>query len=196
MDELNDVSIIDETRIPLNLSTPRAADTAGEVSLVFEMQPQCHSNWCWAAVASSVSAFNDNSSTFTQCRIANLELHRQDCCDSPCGADEVEFNVPHTLGSPLNRVGCLDRLVRDQRATRIEVQQELNAGRPLCVRTIWAGGGAHFLAIVGYLPDSDSLVLEDPLYGPTPEISFDRFCTDYQDAGGVWTDTYYTKALD
>ncbi|XSC44862.1 papain-like cysteine protease family protein [Bradyrhizobium sp. RDT10] len=201
MDELEEVSVIDRTRIPLNLSAEESQapvlETTRELNPNFKMQQQCHSNWCWAAVASSVSGFNDETSTFTQCLIANLELHREDCCDFACGAENVPFDVPHTLGSPLNRVCCLERMTLDQRATRMEVQQEINAGRPLCVRTLWSGGGgAHFLAIVGYLPDTDSLVLEDPLYGPTPEIKYDRFCTQYQDAHGVWTDTYYTKAPD
>jgi len=200
MGELEEVSVIDRTRIPLDLGSegPGLETTTEALNPNFTMQHQCHSNWCWAAVASSVSGSYNETSTFTQCLIANLELQRQDCCDFACGAENLEFDVPHTLGSPLNRVCCLAELALDQRATRIEVQQEINAGRPLCVRTLWSGGrgGAHFLAIVGYLPDTDSLVLEDPWYGPTPEIKYDRFCTQYQDAHGVWTDTYYTKAPD
>lgn len=171
-----------------------------QVAPHFTMQDQCHTNWCWAAVASSVSHYYDETSPHTQCLIANIELNRHDCCDSPCGTTGLEFDVPHTLGSPLNRVRCLSRLTFDQRATRMQVQEEVSAGRPICVRTVWSGdeggelGPAHFVAIVGYLPDTDGLVIEDPLNGPTPEIKFDRFCSDYLDGRGVWTDTYFTKA--
>ncbi|MCK1275632.1 C39 family peptidase [Bradyrhizobium sp. 61] len=181
---VEEISVIERTRIQL------APD--------FTMQHQCHINWCWAAVASSISRYYDETSTFTQCRIADLELNRHDCCDFPCGTPGLEFDVTHTLGSPLNRVRCLALLAYDQRATRMEVQQEISAGRPICVRTVWSGdedeeGPAHFVAIVGYLEDTDSLVIEDPLFGLTPEIQFNRFCSNYRDAKGVWTDTYFTK---
>ncbi|MCK1542564.1 hypothetical protein IVB12_11550 [Bradyrhizobium sp. 179] len=202
MGELEEVSVIDRTRIPLDLGfeEPELETTTKALHPNFTMQQQCHNYWCWAAVASSVSGFYDEASPFTQCLIANLVLDRQDCCDFACGVPNLQFDVPHTLGSPLNQVCCLGKLALDHRATRMEVLQEINAGRPLCVRTVWSrgagGGGAHFLAIVGYLPDTDSLILEDPFYGPTPEINYDRFCTLYQDARGVWTDSYFTKAPD
>jgi len=199
MNDPHEVSIIEATRFPLDLSSDLLNGSLSATThqhIDFKMQPQCHSNWCWAAVASSVSVHNNNNSTFTQCAIANLELRRHDCCEFLCGIDNLDFNIPHTLGAPLNRVGCLDRLTRNHQATRIEVQQEINAGRPVCVRTLWSGGGAHFLAIVGYLPESDSLVLRDPWFGSIPEITYDRFCAKYQDLGGVWKDTYYTKAPD
>lgn len=189
MSVIEEISVIENTRIQL------APD--------FTMQHQCHTYWCWAAVASSISGYYDETSTFRQCWIANIELNREDCCDFPCGTSGLEFDVPHTLGSPLNRVRCLSQLAFDQQATRMEVQQELDAGRPICVRTVWSDGDeedeeapAHFVVIVGYLEDTDSLIIEDPFYGLTPEIQFDRFCSAYQDANGVWTDTYFTKAPD
>jgi hypothetical protein len=203
-------SVIDQTRIPLDLkagleSAKPAATQQRGAKIEFEMQPQCHSSWCWAAVAASVSTFYKEAATFTQCHIANLELHRDDCCSVECHVDDVEFNRPHTL--PLNRVGCLDQWVRDERATRTQLQQELAAGRPVCARVLWSSGeagdelapgiggaGAHFVTIVGYLPDLDKLAIEDPWLGPTREIGYEQFCTHYTDAGGQWVDTYYTRA--
>jgi Papain-like cysteine protease AvrRpt2 len=225
MNQPTQVSLIDQTRIPLDvdiyvgamrarqrvmaawrrLSAQLKAEWSLGRAMVmwwrrkiadFEIEPQCHSYWCWAAVAASVSAFYDETSTFSQCRIANLELHRQDCCTFDCGANGVEFNIMHTLGSALNRAGRLKRLVRFQRATRAEVQQEIRARRPLCVRTIWSGGGAHFVVIVGYSPDDDSLVIADPWRGKIFEVPFDRFCSQFspeEGLNGMWNDTYYTR---
>src|SRR4051795_10347923 len=95
-------SVIDRTRTPLDLkATPASiattASSPGWVEVDFEMQHQCHSSWCWAAVAASVAGFYNESSTFTQCQIADLELHRNDCCSVDCHVDNVEFNKPHTL---------------------------------------------------------------------------------------------------
>ncbi len=70
--------------------------------LDFWMQHQQQTNWCWAAVATSVSHFFNPASTWTQCAVANGELNRNDCCGSgasgPC-------NVYGFLGSSLTRVG-------------------------------------------------------------------------------------------
>jgi hypothetical protein len=196
-----ELSIIEKTRTPLDLTGQLAMTSLrpsiGPATISLKMQPQCHTNWCWAALASSVSAFYDQASQFAQCCIANLELMRNDCCDVPCHTDNVDFNQSHEPGSALNRVMCLEREVRNQIATRQEVQQEIGAGRPVCLRTVWTKGsgkgGAHALAIVGYSADQDMLSLEDPWFGPTHEISYDRFCTDYQGLGGHWTDTYFTQ---
>jgi len=92
MGELEEVSVIDRTRLGTTTET---------LNPNFIMQPQCHSYWCWAAVTSSVSGFYDETSAFTQCRTANIELERQDCCDFDCGTPNLEFDVMHVLGSPL-----------------------------------------------------------------------------------------------
>lgn len=202
-------SVIDQTRIPLDTKLEGTRTRRQEwIKVDFDMQPQCHSSWCWAAVAASVSNFyRKPRSHLSQCHLANVELQRDDCCSVDCHVDDVEFNLPHTL--PLNRVGCLEEWVRDERATRARLQQELAAGRPVCVRILWSGGnaggdlqpvlgaaGAHFVTIVGYQPGADKLAIEDPWLGPTPEISYDQFCAQYTDARGEWADTYYTKAPD
>jgi Papain-like cysteine protease AvrRpt2 len=193
-------SSIDTTRQPLNRRAEGALPSAGAQpsTIRFEMQRQCHSNWCWAAVAASVAAFYRRDGKIKQCDIANLELNRSDCCDHPCDANDVDFNVTNVFASPLNRVRCFERLARQRRATPTEVQEELAAARPLCVRTVWRDGGAHFLAIVGFRPDAVDeeqgvLSLDDPFWGPS-EYTYARFSENYQLAGGKWTDTYFTKS--
>lgn len=164
--------------------------------LEFEMETQCHSNWCWAAVASSVAAYYDREGNIRQCEIANLELERDDCCDHQCGAMDVDFNVTNVFASPLNRVGCFQRLARFKQATPSQVLDELEARRPVCVRTLWPDGGAHFLAIVGCWSDAEGtpmLTVDDPFWGRS-EYSYDRFSDHYQLLGGKWNDTYYTRS--
>ena len=62
--------------------SPSAALGAGGGggSLAFVIEPQLQTNWCWAAVSKSVSWFYDQSSPWTQCRVANAALPRTDCC--------------------------------------------------------------------------------------------------------------------
>lgn len=191
------MSVIDTTRRPLDLSAAGTASSSSphRAMLDFDMEPQCHSNWCWAAVAASVAAYYDQGTYKPQCAIADLELERADCCEPPCGAAHIDVNVTNVFASPLNRVDCFQRLSRFQQAQPSEVREELEAGRPIGVRTVWPEGGAHFLAIIGCWSDTDGapmLALDDPFWGRS-EYSYERFCNHYQLLGGKWNDTYYTK---
>ena len=156
--------------------------------LDFAMQHQQQTNWCWAAVATSVALFYDPASTWTQCTVANGELNRNDCCGAgasgPC-------NVYGFLDSSLTRVGHLDHMTGSS-STFAQVQTEITAGRPLCARTAWSGGGAHFLAIIGYRLLDEMLAVDDPWYGKS-DVSYATFNSSYQGSGS-WTHSYFTRA--
>lgn len=191
------MSVIDKTRRYLDLSGKGTAlsPSEGRATIKFQMEKQCHSNWCWAAVAASVAAHYGLGLGISQCEIAKLDLSRSDCCDYDCDAKGVECNVANVFASPLNRVGCFDRLARFKQATFPEVFKELAADRPICVRTVWPNGGAHFLAIIGCWSDTDGttmLALDDPFWGRS-EYSYEQFSKHYQLLGGKWNDTYYTR---
>jgi hypothetical protein len=157
--------------------------------LSFQMQAQQQTNWCWAAVSTSVSHYYDASSTWTQCEVANGELGRTDCC---AGGASTSCNVYGTLDTSLSRVGHLDHMASGA-ASFQSVDDEIDAGRPLGIRVAWSGGGAHFLAIIGYLEDTVNYVaVDDPIYGKS-DLTFDTLKTSYQGSGS-WTHSYYTKA--
>jgi hypothetical protein len=214
-------SLLERTRIPLQLHDrpaiadsaveQRLADLVGDVTvhvsrwfdlwkyirwllpawdrLNFQMQAQQQTNWCWAAVSTSVALFYDPSSTWTQCQVANGELGRTDCCGAgasgPC-------NVYGTLDTSLTRVGHFDHIASGA-ASFQSVDDEIDAGRPMGLRVAWSGGGAHFLAIIGYLEDAPNYVaVDDPIYGKS-DLTYDTLKTNYQGSGS-WTHTYYTKA--
>jgi Papain-like cysteine protease AvrRpt2 len=192
------MSVIDITRRPLDLSGAGTVPSSSQhrAMLEFRMEPQRYSNWCWAAVAASVAAYYNQGTYKPQCEIADLELERKDCCTPPDDAAHFDFNVTNVFASPLNRVDCFQRLSRFQQAQPSEVREELEAGRPIGVRTVWPDGGAHFLAIVGCWSDTEGapmLALDDPFWGRS-EYSYDRFSKHYQLLGGKWNDTYYTKS--
>jgi Papain-like cysteine protease AvrRpt2 len=130
--------------------------------LSFQMQHQQQTNWCWAAVSTSVALYYDSTSTWTQCTVANGELGRSDCCGA--GAS-TSCNVYGFLNTALTRVGHLDHMDSAVAAFHA-VDDEIDAGRPLGIRVAWSGGGAHFLAIIGYLEGATNYVaVDDPIYG-------------------------------
>jgi hypothetical protein len=157
--------------------------------ILFSMQPQQQTNWCWAAVSTSVAEFYHPSSGWTQCSVAGAELARTDCCGAgasgPC-------NVPWYLDKALTRVGRLDHWVGGSVAVAA-VETEVTFARPLCLRVAWSGGGAHFLTIRGHYGwnGTDYLSVDDPIYGKS-DVAYGTLQTAYQGTGS-WTHTYYTK---
>ncbi len=154
--------------------------------LNFVMQAQTQSNWCWAATSVSVARYYNAGTTWTQCAVANGELGRTDCCTTgaagPC-------NQANTLNTALTRVGHLNRMTSGP-ITREQIRAELAAGRPVCARTAWAGGGAHFVAITGFF-GGDIFEIDDPISG-VQNVDYDVFLTSYRGSGS-WTHSYFTN---
>jgi hypothetical protein len=157
--------------------------------LNFQMQHQQQTNWCWAAVSTSVALYYDPASTWTQCTVANGELGRSDCCGAGGG---TSCNVYGTLNTALTRVGHLDHM--DSTVASFQaVDDEIDGGRPLGIRVAWSGGGAHFLSVIGYLEGATNYVaVDDPIYGKS-DLTYATLETSYQ-GSGTWTHSYYTQA--
>ncbi len=156
--------------------------------LTFNMQTQQQTNWCWAAVSTSVALFYDPSSTWTQCAVANGEMGETTCCTS---GGSAACNQTWYLDLALQRVGHFDNWSGGAMSFA-DVRSEIDVGRPLGVRVGWSGGGGHFLIIDGYLADAtQSVGIEDPWYGPS-DMGYAAFSTSYQTTGS-WTHSYETQ---
>ena len=157
--------------------------------MYFSMQHQQQSNWCWAATATSVALFYEPASGWTQCKVANSELGRTDCCGT--GASGA-CNVYGFLDQALTVVGRLDHWVGGT-ATVAQIETEVTFARPLGIRVAWSGGGAHFLCIMGQygVGGVDYVTVDDPIYGRS-DVNYTTLQTAYQGSGS-WTHTYYTK---
>jgi len=165
------------------------------VNINFQMQHQEQDNWCWAATSCSVERFYNQVSTWTQCKIANSALVRNDCCGA--GA-----------GGPCNQGWYLDRVLQLVGHMNVfsngvinpdQIDGEMGQGRPVGIRTAWAGGGAHFLALRGRYTLWDAnqqayinwVSVSDPWYGDS-EVLYSTFLNSYQ-GSGTWAQTYTTK---
>ena len=157
------------------------------VRINFAMQHQEQTNWCWAAVAASVSAFFNPNTTWTQCAIVNAELGRNDCCTNGSSAN---CNKPWYLDRALTRTGNLVSMSSGA-GTLSDVEQEIDNNRPLCVRIGWNGGGGHFVALDGYNHASNMVAVDDPFYGAS-DVDIAVFQTAYY-GSGAWTHSYKVK---
>ena len=156
----------------------------------FLMEKQKQSEWCWAAVALSIERYFSPYSVWGQCGIAAQVLpDAKDSCDYPQNHDK-----PAQLEVALAAVSRLKETRKG--AMKFEdLQRELDAGSPVCVRIKWTGDGAHFVVLTGYRVSASNLRvvdIADPLY-PDSTRAFDDFPSTYQ-GGGEWTDSFLVKA--
>jgi hypothetical protein len=149
------------------------------------MEPQCQTNWCWAANGASVGNFYHGLGFFKQCKIVNEVQGKETCCEEPAGCNDYGW-----LYKALISAGSFDHSVADSAAFSA-VKEEINGNRPVCTRVKWNSTGAHFTTITGYDMIGSKLVIQDPLHGQST-IPYASYPSAYQ-SGGAWTNTYYTK---
>lgn len=154
--------------------------------LDFRMQPSQQSNWCWAAVAASVSKFYDPRGAFQQCELANFLLGRHDCCENPSIC-----NHGMSLTDALKHTGNFRRssLV----VTFAELYAEIFAGRPICVGIQYPDGARHYVVIFGCQDDERIWIADPAREGKV--LAFHNFPTKYPKDGslGAWNEIIFTK---
>lgn len=164
---------------------PRAS-TPPYVGTSFQMETQCESEWCWAAVSSSVDHYFQPGSYSTQCGIAS-QVIPGNCCEHP-----DRFDQPEMLQDALDAVGRLRGITG--LLTFDQLQAEINADHPVCIRIAWDDGGAHYVALTGYQVLTSgvrTVDVADPFYANSTE-DFDMF-PSYYHGGGRWTASFLTK---
>lgn len=155
--------------------------------LRFTMQFQTQTNWCWAANAASIALFYDNSSTWTQCKIASIAMHPANCCTNP-----APCNKPWLLDGALRITGNFVEPIIYGSINLSEIEEQIDAGQIVGTRIGWNGGGGHFVSLYGYDNSGTEpfIFVADPIYG-TSFIKLSIFTNSYQ-ASGRWTHSYLT----
>jgi Papain-like cysteine protease AvrRpt2 len=172
--------------------SPLGGAAANSKKLNLSVKQQQETNWCWAAVSTSVSHFYSPASGWSQCTVANAALPRTDCCGTGA-SDPLRCNRPWYLDMALNVTDNLDR-VESRSLTFGEVQAEIARDAAVGTRVGWFGGGGHFQTIVGWLvADSgvEYIDVSDPIYLDS-QVAFSSFASGYQ-SGGDWTHSYLTQ---
>jgi len=157
--------------------------------LFYQWQKQERSNWCWAAVASSVDQYFAVPPQYGQCDIASGCLGFACCAPAPT----APCNIPFTLQTALGFAGHFDRFAVPPTPDDVRDEIQLNQ-RPLCARIQWSEGGGHFVTIFGY--DEDPLLglrywVADPITGESL-VSEEDFLFNYQ-GSGFCTDSFYVQ---
>jgi papain like cysteine protease AvrRpt2 len=153
------------------------------------MQQQLQSNWCWAAVTCSTSAYYLANTPWGQCTLVNAALGQTGCC---ANGSSAPCNQPWYLDRALQRTGNLGSRASGPVAWE-KIRGEIDAGRPVGARIGWSGGGGHFVLLTGYRSAGSvrEVEVQDPFTGRSA-LPLDQFRTRYKSTG-TWTHTYLTR---
>jgi hypothetical protein len=166
------------------------------------MQRQEHSDWCWAAVAVSVSRHFWRDSPWCQCKLAREMTKREKpgerrCCAHPFTKPIAKVcNQAWYLERALKIVGRLAAPPKARGLTYRQIDKEIRAGRPVCLRVQWGDEPiGHFVVITGCKQSSRGnqwLYIEDSFHGSSTWL-YSEFRRNYQYSLGHWSHTYPIK---
>lgn len=188
-----DTIVLGRTAVAERLFSDAIARWLGTIRLWkrigFTMQQQLQTQWCWAATSVSVSKYYRPSSSWTQCSMVNAERGQTTCC---VNGSSSQCNQPNVLDSPLSRAKVLDHMQGGDVSYDV-IQDEIDAGRPLCWRIGWSGGGGHFAVIEGYrIGGTPWVTVDDPIYGQS-DVALSTITGGQYQGSGDWTHTYFTR---
>lgn len=160
--------------------------------LDFQTQQQILPEWCWAAVASSISFKYDPQSNWQQNTLAGKLLNNVCTAVSPVNANSAP-NICHQGFSLITALqSCTQNYAWDvQRYLTIdEIRYQINNGWPVCCQIYWESyQKAHYIVIYGY--DGNSIAIGDPEAGVC-SADYDDLIQSYR--SGQWIHSYGTQS--
>lgn len=158
--------------------------------LIFQMERQIFSNWCWAANAVSISKYYFHQAPFTQCKIVCGCLRRTDCCTYTI---PHECNVRYYMDEALRFTSNFMSIVEEPLPVEPLIG-EIENGRVVCARIRWRNGDGHFVTIHGYNTVNGEVFVyvADPS-GENVYLRLRDFALNYKQVGGRWSHSYLTK---
>jgi Papain-like cysteine protease AvrRpt2 len=107
--------------------------------------PQQQSNWCWAATTQMAAAYSGVA--ISQCAEANVNSGRTDCCTNAASAsDTAKCNQGGWW--TLTSHGFTETDLWNSAISFTQLQNEINANRPVPFAWAWTGGGGHAMVVI------------------------------------------------
>ncbi|MEK7830112.1 MAG: papain-like cysteine protease family protein [Acidobacteriota bacterium] len=165
----------DPGTVPLYLKSVSVSD--------FRLQRQQQTQWCWAAVTSSMMEFMAPERAASQSEVAAHTLN-------PTSAQSAEeLNRPEDITKAARTMG-LDEGTRYGNVSRDTMRWLVNAGTPIPIQINWRNnarkngslGGAHYIVVnaIGDEAKGKTLVdIEDPWVGQKLTLTWDELKNDY-----------------
>lgn len=162
-------------------------------SLPFDIQQQKMTNWCWAAVATSVFKFYRPQSQITQPKFVADFLKRPQC-DS--NAPSPICNQQASLSEALHMLNIFNGRI-DNPANPDIVERELTNRKPVCCLLFHPEFSGHFVVISALFRDPATSIVsvrvEDPMDGMERIVRYPDLINGFK--GSHWVKTYFTKPI-
>jgi hypothetical protein len=193
------------------IALPQVTPPANPSALNFQMFAQKGTEWCWAAVASSVSKYlaaqGSAGGSYEQCQVARLVLPvgppaiaTADCCTNggaaSCPGQSNQYNVEADLAQALRQTQHMVEPPAGPLDFNTIQQEIVNNRRPVCIRFTYTSQDAHLLAICDAYRDPQGIatyVLADPMHPDLYPQSAESLLTSYRNQSGSWSNTYFTQ---
>jgi hypothetical protein len=163
-------------------------NTTEASTMPFPIEQQHETDWCWDAVSVSLEHYFDPTSTLTQEQFAVKTL----------GVPLKEADQPFFLSTALTDLKLLNGDPLDGFLSFSDIQAQIDANLPVCVKIGWNEGGFHYLIISGYgvSPAGDPQVhVSDPIFTDFNVTTWDyaafvfMYSPSYTNAEGAWVNT-------
>lgn len=189
IEKITDPKVIQKEATPVSNNRPK-----NQLSILdLRLQPQKLSNWCWAAIAASLSQYYGTKG-WQQEAISSHILGFNCSNFQQDKSIEAHCNQYAMLDQALKLVGCYSHW-SPSRPSFERIKQEIDRGHPLCVRVEWYGGGFHYLVLMGYYHETKEIYVDDSLYGLSVQ-NFAEFPHNYRGIGGMWRETFWTCSAE
>lgn len=161
--------------------------------LDFYLQRQILDQWCWAAVAASISLSYDPNSTWQQSVLA-AHLINGSCLNvtDPGSPAAGSCNQPFSLITALKN--CTHNYAWDvnRHLTLAEIQYQISNRWPLCCLINWPNyNDSHYIVIHGYT--GSLLAISDPEIDDTRYLDYYSMVNNNY-RGGQWVHSYGTQS--
>lgn len=201
---MSELLTLKHLKLPTDAGGAQPARSSNDVRN-FSMETQEEPEWCWAAVTQSVEGWGGN--TVSQPEVASFHVNSGAglICARPlspagsgsrCAGCTADCAEPHRLSVVLDERSRLAAGGAVQILPSFnDIQQAVDAQRPLPVRINWSGGHGHFVCVTGYAIDSAGMqwvTVHDPLLpgvdsGPADnqDLRYSSFATAYPSTNGA-----------
>ena len=160
--------------------------------LNFQIQKQLLNEWCWAAVASSISFKYDPNSIWQQSKLA-AEILSSVCINvdpSSAGNAPQVCHQEYKLSVVMQNYTKNSAWMVERVLTLDEIRYQINSGWPICCQIYWQSiGNAHYIVIYGY--EGNTIIIGDPEAGVC-SADYDDLVSGYR--GGQWNISYGTQS--
>jgi Papain-like cysteine protease AvrRpt2 len=185
------VSVLPDTSPnPLPPPVPKLSLKTLDITVPYQQQFY----WCWVATGSGIASWYDKT-VYQQCYVVTLVFtdivpgFDTNCCSSSVNAAQPPCNAESGADQALNHPAHhFNYNTGPGTFGWADIVGQINEGRPFVPQIDWAGGGAHFVAITGYMELVEGGVkyvyVQDPVSGPG-WYTLSSFSSSYQ-GDGTW----------